>query len=56
MIEVVVVGLDQIQEPILIEMELDAISCREYDHFAKDCPTLQVEKEPEQIQQMYNMD
>ena len=30
--------------------------CRKYDHFAKDCPTLQVEKESEQIQQMYNMD
>ena len=30
--------------------------CREYNHFAKDCLTLQVEKESEQIQQMYNMD
>ena len=30
--------------------------CREYDHFAKNCPTLQTEKGSEQIQQMYNMD
>ena len=31
-------------------------NCREYDHFANVCPTLQIEKEPEQIQQMYNLD
>ena len=30
--------------------------CREYDHFTKDCPTFKVEKESEQIQQMFNMD
>ena len=30
--------------------------CREYDHFAKDCPTSQAEKGSEQMQQMYNMD
>ena len=30
--------------------------CREYDHFAKDFPNSQTEKEPEQIQQMYNLD
>ena len=30
--------------------------CREYDHFAEDCPNSQKEKEPEQIQQMYNLD
>ena len=29
--------------------------CREYDHFAKDCPTSKVEKESEQIQQIYNL-
>ena len=43
-----------VQELVLIEIELDG--CREYDHFSKDCPTTQVEKEAEQIQQMYNMD
>ena len=35
---------------------IKCLKCREYDHFTKDCLTLQVEKEPEQIQQMYNMD
>ena len=30
--------------------------CKEYDHFAKDYPMLKVEKESEQIQQMYNVD
>ena len=37
----------------------DRIRCykyREYDHFAKDWPTLRVEKESEQMQQMYNKD
>ena len=28
----------------------------EYNHFAKDCLNSQIEKEPEQIQQMYNLD
>ena len=31
-------------------------SSREYDHFAKDCPTTKVEKETHQIQQMFNLD
>ena len=30
--------------------------CGEYDHFPKDCPTLQVEKESDQIQQVNNTD
>ena len=30
--------------------------CREYDHFTKDCPTTKVEKETDQIQQMFNLD
>ena len=30
--------------------------CREYDHFAKDCPTSKVEKKLEQIHQMHYMD
>ena len=28
----------------------------EYDHFTKDCPTSKIEKEPEQIQPMYNLE
>ena len=30
--------------------------CREYVCFTNDCSNLQTEKEPEQIQQMYNLD
>ena len=30
--------------------------CREYDHFAKDCPTSREERELEQLQQMFNID
>ena len=30
--------------------------CREYDHFAKDCPTSREERELEQLQQMLNLD
>ena len=30
--------------------------CREYYHFAKDCPTSKEEREIEQIQQMFNLD
>ena len=29
--------------------------CREYDHFAKDCPTSKIEEEADKIQQMLNM-
>ena len=29
--------------------------CREYDHFARDCPTSREEKEVEQLQQMLNL-
>ena len=32
------------------------LKCREYIHFSKDCPNSKTEKEPEQIQQMYNLD
>ena len=30
--------------------------CMEYNHFVKECPTLQAEKESQQLQQMYYMD
>ena len=30
--------------------------CREYDHFAKYCPVTKVEKETDQIEQMFNLD
>ena len=31
-------------------------TCREYDHFAKDCPTSKEERDIELIQQMFNLD
>ena len=37
-------------------VRIRCFKCRKYDHFTKDCPTLQIEKEPEQIQQTYSMD
>ena len=30
--------------------------CREYDHFAKDCPTSREERELEQLHQMLNLE
>ena len=30
--------------------------CREYDHFARDCPTSREEREIEQLQQMLNLE
>ena len=30
--------------------------CREYGHFARECPTGQASRETEQIQQIFNMD
>ena len=30
--------------------------CREYDHFVNDCLATKVEKETDQIQQMFNSD
>ena len=37
----------------------DGIRCfeyREYDHFMRECPTRQENRETEQIQEMFNMD
>ena len=30
-------------------------NCREYDHFARDCPTSRKERDLEQLQQMLNL-
>ena len=32
------------------------LECREYDHFARECPKRQESRETKQIQQMFNMD
>ena len=34
---------------------IQCYKCREYDHFAKDCPTSSEENEIEQLQQMLNL-
>ena len=31
-------------------------NCREYDHFARDCPNSREERDLEQLQQMLNME
>ena len=36
--------------------QIRCYKCREYDHFTKDYPTSKVEKETDQIQQMFNLD
>ena len=35
---------------------ISCFNCREYNHFARECPTRQENRETEQIQQMFNMD
>ena len=39
-----------------IEIELDVFKCQEYNHFMRDCPTMQADREAELIQQMFIMD
>ena len=51
----VIVGLDQVQEQVQID-RIRCHKCREYDHFANNCPTSKKENKAEQTQQMYNMD
>ena len=57
MIEVVV-GLDQVSRASTNRDRIRCYICREYGHghFTKDYTNSKVEKESEQIQQMYNMD
>ena len=35
---------------------ISCFECREYDHFTRECPTRQENKETEQIQQMFSLD
>ena len=56
-IEVLVIAdRGQVQEQPQIGTELDVTECKEYDHFARDCPMTQANREMEQIQQMLNLD
>ena len=54
----VVVGLDQVQQQIQIEIGYNVLNVGRYDHFAKDCPNISdIEKEQSgQIQQMLNLE
>ena len=45
-----------VSRPSINRDRIRFFKCREYDHFAEDCPNSQTEKEPEQLQQMYNLD
>ena len=53
MTEIVVVGQDQVQEPVIIEIASDVLSVANMIILLK---TVQNHKRPEQIQQMYNLD
>ena len=52
----VIIGQGQVLELVQKEDGIRCFECREYDHFARECPTRQVSRETEQIQQMFNMD
>ena len=51
------VTVDQIQDQELVLVErIRCYNCREYDHFARDCPTSREEQDLEQLQQMLNLE
>ena len=53
---IVIVGQGQDQEQAWTD-RIRCYKCREYNHFAKDCTTMNREgRETEQIQQMFNLD
>ena len=57
MIEALVTGdQDQVQEQLPIGIGIRCLEYREDNHFARDCPLTLVNREVEQIQQMFNMD
>ena len=45
-------GLEQVQNRNRIRCYM----CREYDHFARDCPSSREERNLEQLQHMLNME
>ena len=55
-IEVQVI-VDQDQDLELVPIEtIRCYNCREYDHFARDCPTSREERDLEQLWQMLNLE
>ena len=58
MTEVAVVDLDQVQEQVESTKRdrIRCYKCNDYDHFPKDFPTSNIEKEAEHIQQIFSMD
>ena len=57
MIEALVtVDQGRVQEQLQIGTESDALNVKKYYHLARDCPTMQANREDKQIQQMFNMD
>ena len=46
---------DLVQEPVQIEIGIWCYRCREYDHFANDCPNSE-ESEIVHLQQPYDLD
>ena len=54
----VTAGLDQVLGQVQIKIGLDALSARDYDHFAQECPVRlarETSRETDQIQQLFNM-
>ena len=49
-------GPDQDPELVQNRDRIRCYTCREYDHFARDCPNSREERDLEQLQHMLNME
>ena len=52
----VIVDQDQGLELVTNRDRIRCYNCREYDHFARHCPTSREERDLEQLQQMLNLE